>query len=44
MATVILEDGTVMTAKSFGASREVFGEIVFNTSMAAYQEILTDPL
>lgn len=43
MATLILEDGTVMTAKSFGASREVFGEIVFNTSMAGYQEILTDP-
>ena len=43
MATLILEDGTVMTAKSFGAAREVFGEIVFNTSMAGYQEIITDP-
>ena len=43
MATLILEDGTVMSAKSFGAAREVFGEIVFNTSMAGYQEIITDP-
>ncbi len=43
MATLILEDGTVMSVKSFGAVREVFGEIVFNTSMAGYQEIITDP-
>lgn len=43
MATLILEDGTVMHARSFGAERDVFGEIVFNTSMAGYQEIITDP-
>ena len=43
MATLILEDSTVMYAKSFGAQGDVFGEIVFNTSMAGYQEIITDP-
>lgn len=43
MATLILEDKTVIKAKSFGASGEAFGEIVFNTSMAGYQEIITDP-
>ena len=38
-----LEDGTVFTGKSFGASGEQVGEVVFNTSMCGYQEILTDP-
>ena len=38
-----LEDGTVFTGQSFGAPGEVDGEVVFNTSMTGYQEILTDP-
>lgn len=42
-ATLILEDGTVLRGKSFGAEGTSMGEIVFNTSMVGYQEILTDP-
>jgi len=42
-ATLYLEDGTVFTGESFGSSGESFGEIVFNTGMTGYQEILTDP-
>ncbi len=42
-AKLALEDGTVYTGTSFGASGEVDGEVVFNTSMTGYQEILTDP-
>jgi carbamoyl-phosphate synthase small subunit len=38
-----LEDGTVFSGKSLGAAGEVDGEVVFNTSMTGYQEILTDP-
>jgi carbamoyl-phosphate synthase small subunit len=38
-----LEDGTVFTGSSFGAEGEIDGEVVFNTSMTGYQEILTDP-
>jgi carbamoyl-phosphate synthase small subunit len=38
-----LEDGTVFTGRSFGTSGETFGEVVFNTSMTGYQEVLTDP-
>lgn len=38
-----LEDGTVYTGDSIGAVGEVDGEVVFNTSMTGYQEILTDP-
>ncbi|MCG8651585.1 MAG: carbamoyl phosphate synthase small subunit, partial [Pirellulales bacterium] len=38
-----LEDGTIFTGHSFGASGEVTGEVVFNTAMTGYQEILTDP-
>jgi carbamoyl-phosphate synthase small subunit len=38
-----LEDGTVFTGRAFGARGETFGEVVFNTSMTGYQEILTDP-
>jgi carbamoyl-phosphate synthase small subunit len=38
-----LEDGTVFTGRSFGAEGETFGEVVFNTSMTGYQEVLTDP-
>ena len=42
-AKIALEDGRVFTGISFGASGEKYGEIVFNTSMSGYQEILTDP-
>lgn len=38
-----LEDGTVLTGKGFGFSKTAVGELVFNTSMTGYQEILTDP-
>jgi carbamoyl-phosphate synthase small subunit len=38
-----LEDGTVYAGRAFGASGERFGEVVFNTSMTGYQEVLTDP-
>jgi carbamoyl-phosphate synthase small subunit len=38
-----LEDGSVFSGESFGAPGEVDGEVVFNTSMTGYQEILTDP-
>lgn len=42
-AFLILEDGTVFNGTSIGAEREVISEIVFNTSMTGYLEILTDP-
>ncbi|MHB0957393.1 MAG: glutamine-hydrolyzing carbamoyl-phosphate synthase small subunit [Pirellulaceae bacterium] len=42
-AKLALQDGTVFTGISFGATGEVDGEVVFNTSMTGYQEILTDP-
>lgn len=42
-AFLILEDGTVFEGKAFGAKKEVVSEIVFNTSMAGYPEVLTDP-
>lgn len=42
-AFLILEDGTVFEGKSFGADKEVISEIVFNTSMTGYLEVLTDP-
>jgi carbamoyl-phosphate synthase small subunit len=42
-AKLALEDGTVFTGISFGATAEVDGEVCFNTSMTGYQEILTDP-
>jgi carbamoyl-phosphate synthase small subunit len=42
-ALVALEDGTIFEGSSFAASGEAVGEIVFNTSMTGYQEILTDP-
>lgn len=38
-----LEDGTVFTGRAFGAVGESWGEVVFNTGMTGYQEILTDP-
>lgn len=40
---LILEDGTVFEGTSIGSSREVISEIVFNTSMTGYLEVLTDP-
>src|SRR5215468_3982418 len=43
LAKLALEDGTVYTGRAFGASGEKFGEVVFNTSMTGYQEVLTDP-
>uniref|UniRef100_UPI004055D99C glutamine-hydrolyzing carbamoyl-phosphate synthase small subunit n=1 Tax=Candidatus Electronema sp. TaxID=2698783 RepID=UPI004055D99C len=42
-ALIALEDGTVLPARSFTGAGEAAGEIVFNTSMSGYQEILTDP-
>ena len=42
-AHLALEDGTIFTGRAFGASGEQAGEIVFNTSLTGYQEILTDP-
>jgi carbamoyl-phosphate synthase small subunit len=38
-----LEDGSVFRGEAFGAEGETFGEAVFNTGMAGYQEVLTDP-
>ncbi len=43
IAKLALEDGTVFTGRGFGASGTTEGEVVFNTSMTGYQEILTDP-
>jgi carbamoyl-phosphate synthase small subunit len=43
IAKLALEDGTVYTGRAFGAAGETIGEVVFNTSMQGYQEILTDP-
>jgi carbamoyl-phosphate synthase small subunit len=42
-AILVLEDGRTFHGASFGAIGETFGEMVFNTSMTGYQEILTDP-
>lgn len=42
-AFLILEDGSVFEGTHFGADKEVISEIVFNTSMAGYLEVLTDP-
>ncbi|MBI4445373.1 MAG: glutamine-hydrolyzing carbamoyl-phosphate synthase small subunit [Acidobacteria bacterium] len=38
-----LEDGTYLEGRAFGALKECVGEVVFNTSMTGYQEVLTDP-
>jgi carbamoyl-phosphate synthase small subunit len=43
IATLVLEDGTVIEGKAFGAETDAVFELVFNTSMTGYQEILTDP-
>ena len=42
-ATLVLEDGTAMEGQAFGAETDSVFELVFNTSMTGYQEILTDP-
>src|SRR5262245_38964531 len=42
-ALLALEDGTAFPGSAFGAEGESFGEAVFNTGMAGYQEVLTDP-
>jgi len=43
VALLVLEDGTIFHGKSIGANGDTVGEVVFNTSMTGYQEILTDP-
>jgi carbamoyl-phosphate synthase small subunit len=43
VARLALEDGAVFTGRAFGARGQSQGEVVFNTSMSGYQEILTDP-
>ena len=42
-AHLVLNDGMVFEGRGFGAEGETTGEVVFNTSMTGYQEILTDP-
>ncbi len=42
-AYIYLENGVYLEAKAFGACGSVFGEMVFNTSMTGYEEIITDP-
>ena len=42
-ANLVLEDGTVFRGETFGAPVQGTGEVVFNTSMTGYQEVLTDP-
>ncbi len=42
-AVLVLEDGSAFEGKNFGSEGTSFGEIVFNTSMTGYQEVITDP-
>jgi carbamoyl-phosphate synthase small subunit len=42
-ALLVLEDGSAFPGRSLGAPGETFGEVVFNTGMSGYQEVLTDP-
>ncbi|MEK3781637.1 carbamoyl phosphate synthase small subunit [Paenibacillus sp. FSL R5-0810] len=42
-ARLLLEDGTLFVGKSFGADAEMTGEVVFNTGITGYQEVLSDP-
>ena len=42
-AAILIDDGTVIPARSIGSNKTSVGEIVFNTSMTGYQEIITDP-
>jgi len=43
LAALVLEDGTVLHGRIFGATGKTLGELVFNTAMTGYQESLTDP-
>lgn len=43
LARLLLEDGTLFTGKAFGAAGESTGEVVFNTGITGYQEVLSDP-
>ncbi|MBI4283440.1 MAG: carbamoyl phosphate synthase small subunit, partial [Chloroflexi bacterium] len=40
---LVLEDGSVYEGYAFAAEADTYGEVVFNTSMIGYQEMLTDP-
>lgn len=40
---LILEDGTVFVGKAFGSEKEIIGDVIFNTGMTGYQEMMTDP-
>ena len=42
-AILALEDGRIFRGESFGARAETTGEVVFNTAMTGYQEVMTDP-
>lgn len=42
-AVLVLQDGAIYKGEAFGAARTVVGEVVFNTSLTGYQEIITDP-
>ena len=42
-ALLVLEDGTIYRGYAFAGSGEVLGEVVFNTGMTGYQEVITDP-
>lgn len=42
-AVLVLQDGAIFEGESFGAAKTVVGEVVFNTSLTGYQEIITDP-
>ena len=42
-AAILIDDGTLIPAESIGSDKISVGEIVFNTSMTGYQEIITDP-
>ena len=42
-ATLLLEDGTLVRGQGFGAHTECIGEVVFNTAMSGYEEVLSDP-
>ncbi|MYL70898.1 glutamine-hydrolyzing carbamoyl-phosphate synthase small subunit [Halobacillus litoralis] len=43
MKQLVLEDGTVFVGEGFGSERETIGEVVFNTGMSGYQEVISDP-
>ncbi len=42
-ATLVLADGSIYSGRAFGATTTVVGEVVFNTSLTGYQEVITDP-